>query len=90
MLIPISVALVKNGPDQANAKLLIDKILAKETEALLAAADSAQIPLRDGVTPPKDGEILKLGQFHEMEWDIDWTGRNLAAFDAKFGTIFGL
>ena len=90
MLIPNSVALVKNGPDQANAKLLIDKILAKETEALLAAADSAQIPRREGVTPPEDGEILKLGQSHEMEWDIDWTGRNLAAFDAKFGTIFGL
>ncbi len=90
MLIPNSVALIKDGPDQENAKRLIDKILARETEALLAAADSAQIPLRDGVTPPKDEEILKLGQFREMQWDIEWTGKNLGAFDAKFGKIFGL
>jgi len=90
MLIPNSVALIKDGPDPANAKLLIDKILDRQTEALLAAADSAQIPLRDDVPPPADEEILKLGQFREMQWDIQWTGENLAAFDARFGKLFGL
>lgn len=90
MLIPNSVALVKGGPDQTNAKRLIDKILLRETEALLAAADGAQIPLRAGIAGPKDSEILKLGQFREMDWDIQWTGENLAAFDAKFGKLFGL
>ena len=90
MLIPNSVALIKGGPDQENAKRLIDKILARDTEALLAAADGAQIPLRTGVPSPKDPEILKLGQFREMQWDLLWTGDNLAAFDQKFGKLFGL
>jgi len=90
MLIPNSVALIKNGPDQENAKRLIDKILARETEALLATADSAQIPLREGIAPPPDKEVRALGQFREMQWDIEWTGKQLAAFDAKFGKVFGL
>ena len=90
MLIPNSVALIKGGPDPLNAKRLIDKILTRETEALLAAADSAQIPLRAGVTSPPDNEILKLGEFREMTWDITWTGENFGAFDAKFGKLFGL
>ena len=90
MLIPNSVALIKGGPQPENAKRLIDKILARETEAMLAAADGAQIPLRAGVPGPKDDEIKQLGQFREMAWDIAWTGENLGAFDLKFGKLFGL
>jgi len=89
MLIPNSVALVKNGPNPEHSKQLIDKIVSRETEALLAAADSAQIPLRDGVPGPEDSEIKQRGSFREMQWDVEWTGRNLAPFHKQFLGMFG-
>lgn len=90
MLIPNSVALIKGGPDQANSKKLIDKILAEETEALLAAADGAQIPLRQGVPGPKDPQIKTVGAFRPMAWDVEWTAQNLARCSQEFGKKFGL
>lgn len=90
MLIPNSVGLVKGGPDEANAKKLIDKILAAETEALLAAAEGAQIPLRKGVAGPKDPAIKPVGGFKAMAWDLDWTAQNLARCSTEFGKKFGL
>lgn len=84
MLIPNAVGLVAGGPDQEGAKKLIDRIVAKETEAVLAAADSAQIPLRAGVPGPKDPAVKKLGEFREMAWDVDWTAQNLVACTAEF------
>jgi iron(III) transport system substrate-binding protein len=90
MLIPNSVALIKGGPDPAGARKVIDKILAVETEALLAAADGAQIPLRDGVAGPKDPAILPLSKFRAMAWDPAWTGENLPRCSQDFGKRFGL
>ena len=90
MLIPNSVGLVKGGPDQANAKKLIDKILALSTEGLLAAAESAQIPLRASVDGPGDADILPLSGFRAMAWDIEWTAQNLSRCNQDFGKRFGL
>jgi iron(III) transport system substrate-binding protein len=69
MLIPNAVGLVAGGPDPAGAKRLIDAILSRETEGLLALADGAQIPLRNGVPGPKDPAIKVVGQFRPMAWD---------------------
>ncbi|MBM4063655.1 MAG: extracellular solute-binding protein [Planctomycetes bacterium] len=90
MLIPNSVALIADGPDQQNGKRLIDKILAAETEALLAAAAGAQIPLRPGVPGPQDPAILAAGKFRAMAWDVEWTAQNLARCSQEFGRKFGL
>ena len=90
MLIPNSVGIVKGGPDPVGAKKLVDKILARETEALLAAADGAQIPLREGVVGPKDPAIKAAGKFRAMAWDIEWTATNLARCSQEFGKKFGL
>jgi iron(III) transport system substrate-binding protein len=90
MLIPNSIGIVKGGPDTANAKHLVDKILARETEALLAAAESAQIPLREGVVGPQDPAIRAAGTFRAMAWDIEWTAQNLARCSQEFGKRFGL
>jgi len=90
MLIPNSVAIIQGGPDPENAKRLVDKILARETEALLAAADGAQIPLRTGVTGPKDPSIKGLGAFQEMVWDVEWAGANIGRCSQEFGKRFGL
>ncbi len=90
MLIPNSIGLVAGGPDQEGAKKLIDAILRRETEALLASADGAQIPLRDGVPGPKDPAIPAVGKFAQMAWDLAWTGENLAKCSKEFGKRFGL
>lgn len=89
MLIPNSVALIKGGPDLETGKKLIDKILSRETEALLAAADGAQIPLREGVAGPKDPAVKAYGTFRQMQWNVAWTATNLARFDQQFGKRFG-
>ena len=90
MLIPNSVGIVKGGPDQEGAKKLVDKILAMSTEALLAAAEGAQIPLREGVDGTSDPAILPIGRFRAMAWDVEWTAQNLAASNQDFGKRFGL
>lgn len=90
MLIPNSIGLVAGGPDQEGAKKLIDAILSKQTEALLAAADGAQIPLREGVPGPNDPAIPAVGKFQQMAWDLAWTGENLAKCSQEFGKRFGL
>jgi iron(III) transport system substrate-binding protein len=89
MLIPNSVALIKGGPDQDNARRLVDKILARETEALLAAADGAQMPLRKGVQGPKDPAIRAVGGFRQMVWDVAWTAENLARCAQEWDKRFG-
>ena len=90
MLIPNSVALIKGGPDQEGAKKLIDKILSESTEALLAAAEGAQLPLRATVEGPADPAILQVGRFRAMAWDVEWTAQNLARANQDFGKRFGL
>jgi iron(III) transport system substrate-binding protein len=90
MLIPNSVALVKGGPDPEGSRRLIDRILAAETEALLATAAGAQIPLRPSVRGPDDPAIPAFGTFRAMDWDVAWTAANLAACSQDFGRRFGL
>src|SRR5690606_30886149 len=68
MLIPNSVAIIKGAPHPEAARKLVDYILSEELEGLLAAARSAQIPLRPGVTGPKEAQILKIDAFKHMDW----------------------
>ncbi len=49
LLIPNTIGLVAKSPNPKEAKLLIDFILSKETEARLCQGESAQIPLRPGI-----------------------------------------
>jgi len=89
MLIPNAVGLVAGGPDQEGAKKLIDATLRRETEALLAAADGAQIPLRAGVQGPKDPAIKGLGAFRAMPWDVAKVAQDLARCDRDFNQRWG-
>ncbi|MBN1930916.1 MAG: extracellular solute-binding protein [Desulfobacterales bacterium] len=53
LLIPNTVALIKNAPHPQEGKKLIDYLLSKEIESKLAFSESANMPVRDGVkTPP--------------------------------------
>ncbi len=50
VLIPNTLMIVKGSPNPDNARRLVDWLLRPETEALLAAAASAQIPMHAQVT----------------------------------------
>lgn len=89
MLIPNAVGLVAGGPDQNGSKKLIDAIVGKQTEALLAAAEGAQIPLRAAVAGPKDPAIKGIGAFREMKWDPQQTAKDLARCNAEFSKRWG-
>ena len=54
LLIPNTVAMVSGAPHPDEAKRLIDYLLSPEVEAKLAASDSAQMPVREGVAGPPD------------------------------------
>ncbi|MCD4818151.1 MAG: extracellular solute-binding protein [Candidatus Cloacimonetes bacterium] len=53
LIIPNTIALIKNSPNQENAKKLIDYILNPKTEKRLAYSRSAQIPLRSNIDYPE-------------------------------------
>lgn len=67
-VIPNTVAMIKDCPHPEAAKKLVDYLLSKEVEARLAACESAQIPVRNGVKPPK--RIAPLGEFKACVTDF--------------------
>ncbi len=63
LLIPNTLAIIKNGPNTDRAKQLVDRLLAANIETRLAEGPSAQIPLSDEVKihsraqPDSDAEL---------------------------------
>ncbi len=51
LIMPNTLSLIKNSPNQENGKKLIDYLLSRETEARLAVS-CAQMPLHSGVKTP--------------------------------------
>ena len=66
-VVPNAVMLIKNAPHAKEAKMLIDYLLSKESEAKLAFADCAQIPLHRGVAMPQ--ELKPISQIKVMQVD---------------------
>ncbi|WP_035273235.1 extracellular solute-binding protein [Desulfogranum japonicum] len=60
LLIPNTIAMIKGAPHAVEAKQLIDYMLSREVESKLCSSESAQIPLRPGITVPK-------GQFRQED-----------------------
>jgi iron(III) transport system substrate-binding protein len=54
LLIPNTLALVNGAPHPEEAKRLVDYLLSAEVEAELAASESVQMPVREGVAGPVD------------------------------------
>jgi len=52
LIVPNAAVLIKNGPNPEVGRRFIDYLLRPETEAVLAASEAAQIPLRPGVNAP--------------------------------------
>jgi iron(III) transport system substrate-binding protein len=67
LLIPNTVALVKNGPNPKEGRELIDYLLSREVESQLAYSEAAQIPVRTGV--PKPSNVLDISSITFMKVD---------------------
>jgi iron(III) transport system substrate-binding protein len=89
MLIPNSAAIVAGAPHRQAAERLLDFVVSEEVEALLAAAASAQIPLRAGVPGPKEPSILPIDRFRAMAWDPVATANSLEAFARSMQERYG-
>jgi iron(III) transport system substrate-binding protein len=85
LLLPNTIALVKGGPNPALGKKLVDFLLSRKVEEMLAAATAAQVPLRQDVprpthvkVAPKDFRAMKV-DWHDAAKDYD---RKLAKLQA--------
>ncbi len=74
LVMPNTVNLIKNSPNQENAKKLMDYLLSKETESKLAIS-CAQMPLHKGVKTPKD--VPSLDYIAPMKIDYQNTAKKL-------------
>lgn len=75
LLIPNTVALIKDSPHPEEGKKLIDYLLSREVESKLAFCESAQMPVRDGVkTPPN---VPSFSSIKAMEVDYSDIAKNI-------------
>ncbi len=74
LVMPNTVCMIKNSPDQKNAKKLIDYLLSRKTEAKLAVS-CAQMPLHKGVKVPEN--VPSLDNIKPMRIDYEQTARKL-------------
>ncbi len=74
-VVPNAVMLIKGARHPENAKKLFDYLLAKDTEAKLAKADCAQIPLHKGVEGPK--ELKPISDLKVMQVDYAKVAKKL-------------
>ncbi len=68
LLIPNTLAIIKDAPNAAAARLLVDYLLRAETERQLAACPSAQIPLNEEV---KEASRVAPDDLKMMEVDFE-------------------
>jgi iron(III) transport system substrate-binding protein len=68
LLIPNTVCQIKGGPNPENAKKLIDFILSREVETILAKGRSAQIPVREGIPQPTGLKGLDKMKVMKVDW----------------------
>ncbi len=86
LFIPNTVALIKNAPHAERGKKLIDYLLSKEVESMLAFCKSAQIPLRDGVNKPKG--MPEYTDIKAMIVDYEAIAQNLEKMTRFCQTVF--
>jgi len=86
LLIPNTVALIKNSPNQDGGKKLVDFLLSHEVESKLAQSRARQIPLRAAVTRP-DG-VPDISSIKIMEVDFNKVAENVEPCLELMRTIF--
>jgi len=68
LLIPNTVMRLRGGPHGERATQLVDWLASAEVEALLAAGEAAQMPLRPGLAPPS----AELDPARLVRMRVDW------------------
>lgn len=86
LVIPNTVAILKNAPHLVNAKLFVDWVLQKKIEERLAASRSAQIPVRADVPRPK--HVRGPEEFRNMAVSYVGLGKQIAFRADQFREIF--
>jgi iron(III) transport system substrate-binding protein len=86
LVIPNTIAILKDAPHPEAARRLVDWCLRPEIEAELAASRSAQIPVRAGVARPP--EVRSAADFEVMAVDFARVGRDIAARQQRFNAVF--
>jgi iron(III) transport system substrate-binding protein len=81
LLIPNTVALIKDCPHQDEGQALIDYLLSREVESKLAFCESANMPIRDGVKKPS--HVPEFSSIRALEVDYYKVAENLDK-SAKF------
>jgi len=86
LVIPNTVALIAGAPHPEQGKQLIDFLLRRGTERLLAHSGSAQMPVRRGVPTP-DG-MIRLDEVKPMAVDWDAVERRLPDVARTMAELF--
>lgn len=86
LLIPNTVAMIKNGPNPKEGRELIDYLLSREVESRLAYSEAAQIPIRAGVTKPSN--VLDISSITFMKVDYQEIAEKLNEAGRFCQTIF--
>jgi iron(III) transport system substrate-binding protein len=86
LIIPNTVAIMKHAPHLEAARRFVDWVLSEETEAALAAADSAQIPVRAHV--PRPEHVRSLESIRVMQVSYVAIGLQIAQRTKQFKELF--
>jgi len=86
LLIPNTVALIKNASHPEEGKKLVDYLLSREMESRLAFSESANMPLRDGVKKPS--HIPEFSSIKAMDADYYKIAENMNTSAAFCQNLF--
>jgi len=86
LVIPNTVALVRDGPNAENGRRLIDHLLSPAVEAALATGDARQMPLRSGVETSSD--TPRLAQLRAFDVDFARVAKQSGTVDAFLKGLF--
>lgn len=87
-LMPNMVSLIANGPHPEAGRALIDYLLSSEVELSLAKSEAVQIPLRQGVEPPRN--IPPINSFKPMTLNYAYTAGRVEDVTRRLQQILGL
>lgn len=76
------VALLKNGPDQENAKKFIDWVLSKKTQELGKTVGSFQFLTNTSAVNPEEAKVVEGAKL--INYNFDWAGKNKKRLVERF------
>jgi len=76
------VALLKNGPDQENAKAFIDWVLTKDVQEMGKTVGSFQFLTNKDALPPEEAMSIKDTKL--IDYDFQWAGENKRRLVERF------